>query len=200
MKPHWRVLALALVCAVQACAASAGPARRPPGDPIAGVAGEELFARGMAYGRQGDLTRAEQYLGAALLKGYQRRETIVALLEVCVASSRLRAGVEYAEGYLLQHPEDGPLHYMVGHVHLALKNRQRARHHLRSASNAQRPVGRAALVLAEFEYGAGNAAAARDALRAYLAQRPAKALGFRARSLRDALSAKTSQARAESRP
>jgi predicted small lipoprotein YifL len=51
-----------------------GPAGQPPDDPIAEVPARDLFRKGLGHGRRGDLTRAEQYLSAALLKGYPKRD------------------------------------------------------------------------------------------------------------------------------
>ena len=80
---------------LSACA----PAVPPPGSagPIAYTAGatsaRDLFERGRVLAAQGDASRAEQYFALALRAGYPDAVTTVALVQVCVASSRLRAAL-----------------------------------------------------------------------------------------------------------
>ncbi len=109
------------------------PVKAPPTDPIASVPAAELRAKGLAYARRGDLTRAQQYLSAAKQKGFDERVVVPEIVKVCVASSRLRAALAFADPYLAKHPEDAGMNYVVGTIHLALGNVQRASSHLSGA-------------------------------------------------------------------
>lgn len=111
-------------------AASSGPEGEPPADPIADVAPDELFRRGLALAQRGDLIRAEQYLAAAIERGYPRDRGLPILLRVCVASSRLTTALDYARPYLEEHPEDWPLRHLVASIHLGLGHPDDARREL----------------------------------------------------------------------
>lgn len=120
---------LALVLAlVAACAeAPARPTSPTPGDAIRNVPADELFRRGIALGHAGDLIRAEQYLAAAIDRGYPAEQALPPLLRVCVASSRLRAALSHAEPYLQKHPDAWSLRYLVASIHLGIGNMEAAR-------------------------------------------------------------------------
>ena len=75
---------------------------------------ERLFARGRAYAQVGDLTRAEQYLSAAMDSGAEPEAVMPLLLRVCVESGRFRAGIGYAGEYLKTHPNNVPLRFLLG--------------------------------------------------------------------------------------
>ena len=84
-------LALAMALALVAACAE-GPARPTsptPGDAIRNVPADELYRRGIALGHAGDLIRAEQYLAAAIDRGYPAEQALPPLLRVCVASSHM---------------------------------------------------------------------------------------------------------------
>lgn len=119
------VMALALVAA---CGEAPGkPTTSTPGDAIRNVPAAELYRRGIALGHAGDLIRAEQYLAAAIDRGYPAEEALPPLLRVCVASSRLRAALGHAEPYLQRHPEAWSLRYLVASIHLGIGNVEEAR-------------------------------------------------------------------------
>ncbi len=95
-------------------------------DPLDGVEAQELFDRGVALGRRGDAVRAEQYVSAAMDRGFPESEAIPYLVKICAASSRFNTALNYAEPYLEEHPEDWGLRLVVATMHLALNNRGRA--------------------------------------------------------------------------
>ena len=104
-----------------ACGPSlATDAEEPPGDPIASVDASELFQRGVALAQRGDHIRAEQYLSAAIARGAPEARVLPVLLRVCIAGSRLRMALSYAQPYLLEHPNDWSLRYLVASIHRAL--------------------------------------------------------------------------------
>jgi len=102
----------------------------PPTDPVAEASAEELFATGMASASGGDLVRAEQYLAAAGARGYDETKIIGQLVRVCVAASRLRQALLYAQPYLRTHPEDWRLRFVVATIHLGLESVADARREL----------------------------------------------------------------------
>lgn len=117
-------LALAWACG----GAQPEPQGPPPGaDPIRGVAGEDLFQRGLALANAGDLVRAEQYLAASIGRGADPERVLPPLMRVCVAASRLRAAIEYAKPYLDRHPDAWSLRYLVATLHLAIGEDSQAR-------------------------------------------------------------------------
>lgn len=59
----------------------------------------KLVQRGLGYAELGDLTRAEQYLAAALEQGATPRQALPRLLHVCIAAGRHRAALVYAQEY-----------------------------------------------------------------------------------------------------
>jgi len=102
----------------------------PPTDPVAEASAEELFATGMASASGGDLVRAEQYLAAAGARGYDETKIIGPLVRVCVAASRLRQALLYAQPYLRTHPDDWRLRFVVATIHLGLESVADARREL----------------------------------------------------------------------
>ena len=87
----------------------------------------ELQRRGEVCARLGDLTRAEQYLVAALKAGGDEKHVTERLLVVCVADQRYPAAVEYAERYLQRHPDDDDVKFAAATLHVALGDPARAR-------------------------------------------------------------------------
>ena len=124
MTARGSLLALALVAA---CAQAPAKPVGTPGDAIRNVPAAELFRRGIALGRAGDLIRSEQYLAAAIDRGYPAEQALPLLLRVCVASSRLRAALGHAEPYLQTHPDAWSLRYLVASIHLGIGNIDEAR-------------------------------------------------------------------------
>src|SRR5262249_30987608 len=74
---------------------------------------EKLVDRGLAFASVGDLTRAEQYLSAALDQGADETKVLPALLRVCIAAKRYRVAIDYATPYLRKHPGDNRLRFVV---------------------------------------------------------------------------------------
>jgi hypothetical protein len=119
-----------LFCAAGCSSGTPAPAT-PPQASTEADDGHELFQKGRQAASAGDSVRAEQYLALALDKGYQPRKTLTLLLKVCLSSSRLRAALDYARPYLLQHPDDEALRYLVANLHVGLQQRDEARTELR---------------------------------------------------------------------
>jgi tetratricopeptide (TPR) repeat protein len=142
-----------------------------------------LRAEGLALARRGDLTRAQQYLSAALDKGYDETIVVPELVKVCVASSRFRAALHYAEPYLLKHPEDAGMNYVVGTIHLALGNVQQATKTLNGALQPSLLMIDAAFSLALIAHKEGNAPQARVHLLHYLQVKPKGRYAARASEL-----------------
>ncbi|HEX4354310.1 MAG TPA: tetratricopeptide repeat protein [Polyangiales bacterium] len=123
---HRYGLALALTLLAIATSACAGgnaqiaDAKTARPDPLDRVDPSALFAQGERLAKQGDPIRAEQYLSAALDRGFPAARALPLLLRVCVASSRLGVALQYATPYLRLHPDDYHLRYLVAAVQLAL--------------------------------------------------------------------------------
>jgi tetratricopeptide (TPR) repeat protein len=90
---------------------------------------EKLFARGQEFHAMGDLTRAEQYYAAAMQQGYPEAKVLPVLLRVCIASSRYRVAIDYAEPVLKKNPTDHRLRLVVGSLYTAIGQPENARKH-----------------------------------------------------------------------
>jgi len=131
-------LSFSLVFVLAAMLASAGCGGASPGGPRAGqspdpldsVSPEELFRRGVLLGQAGDSVRAEQYIAAAIDRGFSEDRAMPALMHACVRSSRLSAALTYAEPYLLRNPSNWPLRLLVASLHMGLAQHERARQEL----------------------------------------------------------------------
>jgi tetratricopeptide (TPR) repeat protein len=99
---------------------------------------DKLVERGKAFAEIGDLTRAEQYLAAALEQGADTKVVVPLLLKVCVEARRYRAAIDYAEHQLKKHPQDANLRALVGNLYAAIDEPQRAREQFELVL-AQRP-------------------------------------------------------------
>lgn len=113
------------LCALGALAATSGGCAAPTtGERVARdvkvVASErtpdQLLARGLGFAQVGDLTRAEQYLVAALDAGAPTDAVLPKLLVVCIANAHYRAGIEYAAPELQRNPENAPLRFVVAEL------------------------------------------------------------------------------------
>jgi Flp pilus assembly protein TadD len=114
-------LVASLLAAALGCGASTSPEARPPmPDPLDGVAADELYGHGAALALQGDTVRAEQYVVAAIERGFSVAEALPLLIEVCVASNRLSSALSHAEPHLREHPEQWPLRHVIGTLYLGL--------------------------------------------------------------------------------
>jgi tetratricopeptide (TPR) repeat protein len=87
----------------------------------------ELFRLGKTAFERGDSIRAEQYFALARKEGYEPRLVIPVLIQVCLQGSRLRAALNHAEPFLLEHPEEEELRYLVATIHLSLGQSDAAR-------------------------------------------------------------------------
>jgi tetratricopeptide (TPR) repeat protein len=74
---------------------------------------DKLVARGRAFASVGDLTRAEQYLSAALDVGGDPATILPQLLAVCVEDNSYRVAIAYAAPWLERHPGDRKLRFVV---------------------------------------------------------------------------------------
>ncbi len=120
---------LTVLVVVAGCATSHATQRQedPPADPLRTASAESMYVRGTESARNGDYIRAEQYLSVALERGYPRGKVVPQLVKVCIAASRLRAGLAYAEPYLSQHPKHWPLRVLVATIRIAVRDYAEAR-------------------------------------------------------------------------
>jgi tetratricopeptide (TPR) repeat protein len=81
---------------------------------------EKLVERGKAFAAIGDLTRAEQYLSAALDQGADAKEVLPILLQVCIEAERYRVAVVYARDYLARWPEELRLRFVLATLEAAI--------------------------------------------------------------------------------
>lgn len=116
---------LVAAVAASACTTTARPA--PPADPLSLSSPEALYENGLAAADQGDFIRAEQYLAAAVERGFPEAEAVPALVKVCLASSRFRSALRHAVPYLERHPTEWSLRYLVGTIYLGIGDSQSAR-------------------------------------------------------------------------
>jgi tetratricopeptide (TPR) repeat protein len=114
-----------------ACGASnPGAAGSDSPDPLDGTTAEELYERGVELGNAGDYVRAEQYIVAAMDRGYSEDDAMPALMRFCLAASRLMAALGYAEGYLQRHPRAWALRMLVASIRMGLDQADQAREEL----------------------------------------------------------------------
>jgi tetratricopeptide (TPR) repeat protein len=117
----WAIaLSCVIGCAGASAEAGAGSSRDPSVDALDRVPPEQLYQRGELLSRSGDLLRAEQYVSAAVARGYPERAALPLLLRVCVASSRFGLALQHAAPYLQHHPDDYRLRYLVAAVQLGM--------------------------------------------------------------------------------
>lgn len=80
---------------------------------------EVLLQSGEAAAQMGDMTRAEQYLVAAMRAGGDQRRIVKQLLLVCAADRRYPVAIDYAEQYLRRNPNDTEVLFAAGSLHAA---------------------------------------------------------------------------------
>jgi Tfp pilus assembly protein PilF len=167
-----------------ACAGSRDSLRPPPDhDPMNDVQGRQLFDQGIALARSGDLVRAEQYLASSITRGMAEERVLPLLLEVCVAASRFRAAVSYAEPYLQRHPQAWRLRFLVATIRVGLNDSMAARRDLEEVLRAREDHAEAHFVLASMLREHFNDPAGADPhFRRYLAIEPTGAHADEARS------------------
>jgi tetratricopeptide (TPR) repeat protein len=133
-----------------ACGASSPDPERTP-DPLASVSGRDLFERGRALAARGESIRAEQYLTAAIDRGYPEQEAMPLVIRACVSSSRLSSALGYAEPYLRRHPQDWSLRFLVATLEVGLDRVDDARanfeHVVADAPDAPEPHFALAMLL-----------------------------------------------------
>ncbi len=132
----------------------------------------ELSARGEAFARIGDMTRAEQYFAAALKAGGDAAPLVRRLMAVCVADGRYPVALEYAEDYLRNRPTDVDVRYASGTVRAAIGDLAGARSALRSVIAAKPGLADPHYALAQIERGDGNVMGADAEFREYLRLAP----------------------------
>lgn len=88
---------------------------------------ERLYEAGRAFASIGDLTRAEQYLTAALEQGYDERKVVPVLISVLIEGKRYRLAIEQGEAYLKKHGGDHRLRLLVSTLYMALGEHDNAR-------------------------------------------------------------------------
>jgi Tfp pilus assembly protein PilF len=110
---------LSSLASIVAVGCAAAPADRVAHD-VSTVQAErsvdKLVARGMAFASVGDLTRAEQYLAAALDAGADPDVILPKLLRVCIAAGHDRAAIDYATPQLRRRPSDARLRFVVAEL------------------------------------------------------------------------------------
>lgn len=90
---------------------------------------EKLYAQGRAFAAVGDLTRAEQYMAAALDAGGDGKKILPSLMGVCVEAKKYRVAIDYGEAYVKKKPDTIKLRHLLGTLYLALGEVAPARHH-----------------------------------------------------------------------
>jgi Flp pilus assembly protein TadD len=170
MRPVFSSALLACLLLTVACASPRSVRREPR---TARTAAEALFAQGRELAARGDGVRAEQYFVLALRLGYPEQRAIGPLVAVCVASSHLRAALDYAKPVLRRHPQAWRLRYLVAALQLALGEQLEATRHLQRVV-AQRPeAAQAYYLLAVIARDwARDELAVRDGFAAYLEHAP----------------------------
>lgn len=142
---------------------------------------DELAAQGRAALRRGDPTRAEQYFKLALEKGGVQTELVKLLVQTCIAQSRLRAALNYADPYLIEHPEELALRYLVATIHLSLGHEADAHRHLVILTRRAPDYPDAHFLLGLMLERAERTAAARRSYEQYLVLAPTGELAAEAR-------------------
>lgn len=91
---------------------------------------EQFYEGGAQAAMRGDDVRAEHYFALAMKRGYPERTALLELMRLCLAGSRLRAALNYAEPYLRKHPRDVELRYLVATLYHGLGQTSSALEHL----------------------------------------------------------------------
>ena len=91
---------------------------------------EQFYECGAQAAMRGDDVRAEHYFALAMKRCYPERTALLELMRLCLAGSRLRAALNYAEPYLRKHPRDIELRYLVATMYHGLGQTSAALEHL----------------------------------------------------------------------
>jgi tetratricopeptide (TPR) repeat protein len=110
---------------------------------------EKLFAQGRAFAAVADLTRAEQYLAAAIDAGADEQQVLPLLLRVCIEAKHYRVALTYAEPPLRHHPDDHRLRFVVASLYATIGDLANARSELERVVQAapEEPEARYALAV-----------------------------------------------------
>jgi predicted Zn-dependent protease len=122
--------ALILIAGCGSTTSTAAPKTPNQNDPLSHVSAKTLYDRATMLAKQGDYIRAEQYFAAAIDKGYPDEKVIGPLVEACVLSSRIPAGLQYAEPYLARHPQAWSLRLIVASLYYSVDRPQDAENEL----------------------------------------------------------------------
>lgn len=95
-------------------------------------AADKLAARGKAFAKLGDYTRAEQYLTAAIREGGDEQAILPLLLRVCVESGRYRVAIDHARAAVRRNPADDRLRYLLATLLSATGNASEAQKELQT--------------------------------------------------------------------
>ncbi len=132
-RPRARPLALVLtgafaVFAAPGCASSRGDQMKKnlatfqkEQDP------DRLIAMAKGFASVGDLSRAEQYLAAALERGADEQKVMPLLMRVCVEEKHYQSAIQYAENYLRKHPNDTATRFVLATLYSAVGQTEDAR-------------------------------------------------------------------------
>jgi tetratricopeptide (TPR) repeat protein len=133
------LLAVALAASVTGASACGGTSRQQ--EEVQAIKHESsahiLFQKGQAAAALGDLTRAEQYLVAAIKAGADERKVIQPLLVACITDQRFPAALDYAEQYLYRHPNDLDVRFVAGTLHAVLGQPAKARQLLETVTRGR---------------------------------------------------------------
>lgn len=88
---------------------------------------DKLFERGKGFFSVGDLTRAEQYLSAAIDAGGDSDKIAPVLLQVYIEGQRFRLAVEFCERTLKKNPKNLKLRFLLGALYNAIGDGVNAR-------------------------------------------------------------------------
>lgn len=132
------------------------------GNALHSVAPEDLFEIGLLQAQRGDLLRSEQYLTAALHRGYDEPTVVYWLVRVCVAAGRYHSALDHAVRHLRNDPGNWRLRLIVASIHEALGELDGARreleHIVSSEPTTPLPRYRLAMLYLSEESGARRAA------------------------------------------
>lgn len=178
-----RFLVMLLLWAGSTACAGGATVRPEAIDNVEPASPDALYARGVAWARRGDMVRAEQYMALAVRAGYPHERALVALVEACLAASRLRAALGHAEPYLRRRPDAWRVRLLVGAIHAALGDDAQARVELeRVTTQVPSAVDAHYLLAVLLHERLHDVLGASSSFRAYLAHAPHGPHGAEARA------------------